>query len=723
MATMMSHLSTSLRVEPYWTRAAAFGPENPLPPLECTKTVHVDPDDKAHQARHEGLRVNYGRGGTLLPYRMQDQYSRKVRRQRFTAVVLENDILRATFIPSFGGRLWSLFNKPTGRELLDVNPVIRVANLAFRNAWFAGGVEWNLCPLGCHTPLTASTLFTGILQLDDGTPVLRFWEWERRRQLAYQLDVWLPAGSPYLRVRFRVHNGHAATVPVYQWSNIAVPETPDTRVIVPADRAFINIYDEKGIHTTRDAIPMYNGKDISYAVNSEAARDYFFDVRRRQPWIAALRGDGRGLVQTSTSRQVGRKLFVWGMCPGGRRWQTYLSEPEHNYIEIQAGLGKTQLESVPMPAHATWEWLEAYGLMEADAAISHGDNWRAAGRHVESRLQAALPGAQLEAELAATRAMASRPTTRTVVRGSGWGALEQRRGDRGGSAFTWAPGLRFDEASMGDDQAPWLILLETGTLPARKPTETPGAFQESAAWRRLLQRSITRGDSDHWLGWFHLGLMRYSATGAHGPATRAWERSVALTPNPWALRCLAGLARYDGNLLRAAVLYRRAHRLLPRNTDLAAEAAETLRLAGKPREALRLVASLSPAARRHDRVRIAQAWSLLEIGDHRGAMRVITTGPEYASIREGEVALSTLWFRAHDLRVAQAEKVPVTRALRTRVRRENPPPPALDMRMLVEAPEKESFREMRNDARLAALRRRAAARARARAKTRMPQTK
>jgi hypothetical protein len=54
-------------------------------------------------------------------------------------VVLENDILKATFMPVSGGRLWSLYHKPEQRELLNRNPVFQPANLANRNAWFSGG--------------------------------------------------------------------------------------------------------------------------------------------------------------------------------------------------------------------------------------------------------------------------------------------------------------------------------------------------------------------------------------------------------------------------------------------------------------------------------------------------------------------------------------------------------------------------------------------------------
>ena len=95
--------------------------------------------------------IGYGRVGSVLPYLVQDGYGRDRRPAEHKVAVLENDVLRATFLLDLGGRLWSLVHKPTGRELLYRNPVFQPANLALRNAWFAGGVEWNIGTIG-HTP-------------------------------------------------------------------------------------------------------------------------------------------------------------------------------------------------------------------------------------------------------------------------------------------------------------------------------------------------------------------------------------------------------------------------------------------------------------------------------------------------------------------------------------------------------------------------------------------
>src|SRR5205823_5360698 len=150
-------------------------------------------------------------------YRLQDQYDRNRKPRAFKAAVLENEHLRATFVLELGGRLWSLIHKPgpqagSPRELLFANPVFQPANFGVRDAWFSGGVEWNISIIG-HTPLTCSPLFAARVIAEDGTPVLRLYEWERIRRVAYQVDCWLPDNSRFLMVRVRIINPNDHTVP------------------------------------------------------------------------------------------------------------------------------------------------------------------------------------------------------------------------------------------------------------------------------------------------------------------------------------------------------------------------------------------------------------------------------------------------------------------------------------------------------------------------------
>ena len=61
------------------------------------------------------------------------------------------------------------------KNLLYTNDVLRFSNLAIRNAWFSGGVEWNISLIG-HTPFTTEPLYTAVTKTEAGAPVLRFYE-------------------------------------------------------------------------------------------------------------------------------------------------------------------------------------------------------------------------------------------------------------------------------------------------------------------------------------------------------------------------------------------------------------------------------------------------------------------------------------------------------------------------------------------------------------------
>ena len=113
--------------------------------------------------------------------------------------------------------------------------------------------------------------------------------------MPYQIDFWLAADRPVLLARVRLINPNPETVPVYWWSNIAVPESPDVRVLVPATSA-INTQYNVGLRLAQ--IPINESRDVTYPTNSPVAADYFFRIpENHRRWITALNGEGRGLVQ------------------------------------------------------------------------------------------------------------------------------------------------------------------------------------------------------------------------------------------------------------------------------------------------------------------------------------------------------------------------------------------------------------------------------------------
>ncbi|MFC0624497.1 DUF5107 domain-containing protein [Kribbella deserti] len=603
---------------------AALGPENPLPPLRNPQELHdVENLDELPAELRENMQ--YGRLHSVLPCLDQDGYGRNRVEESLPALVLENDYLRATILPGLGGRLYSLVDKTFDQELLYRNPVLQPANLALRNAWFAGGVEWNLGSTG-HWTGTCSPMHAAQVEGPDGTPMLRLWEWERSRGLVVQIDFWLPRESDLLYVGVRVQNPSDLAVPIYWWSNIAVEQAPGTRVLAPANQAWRFGY---GSRLDLVDVPEYLGVDLSYPMNHQQAVDFFFEVPPEQrPWIASLDAAGTGLVQVSTERLRGRKLFVWGEGQGGHRWQEWLAPGKggHGYAEIQAGLARTQMEHLPLPARTSWSWLEAYGRLEADPTVVHGEDWSAATAGVDAVCELRLSATDLAERYDRWLATADTSPKEALAVGSGWGALEIAR-----TGWEVSPGTPFAEDSQTERERAWLPLLQ-GQLPATDPLEPPDGTL--VAWASQLEQA-----ADNWLVWYHRGVARWYA-GSQAEAVDAWQKSLELAESPWALRNLAVAYLSEGRTDDAITAYLRAAELAPENRPLAIEILDVL---GTTEQASAFLNALSGEIRQDPRVRLAEARLRLARGDAQGAESLLAEGIELPGLREGANQLAELW--------------------------------------------------------------------------------
>lgn len=663
---------TTLRLDSVVMPSAALGAENPLPPLGPPGDLHqVEADEGADPELRAGLA--YGRAHTILPYLVQDGYTREQAPREHPVAVLENDRVRAVFLLAQGGRLYSLTDRRTGRELLHRNPVFQPANLALRNAWFAGGVEWNLGTTG-HWPMTCAPLHAVRVQRADGEVGLRLYEFERMRGLVMRIDASLAPDAALLTVRITIVNPGAREAPVYWWSNIAVPEREDVRVLAPAHRAW---YFGRERRLTTVPFPRRDGLDRSYTTRAVEAADYFLDLGGRPlPWIAALDGTGAGLFQASTARLRGRKLFLWGTGSGSTHWQNWLSDGVGRYLEIQAGLARTQLEHLPLPAGESWSWVEAYGLAEASAGAVHGQDWGAAVAEVERAVRATGAAHALQRE--AARDDAGDRLAEVLHHGSGWGALENlRRAAAGEPALPEA--TPFPAATLGAGQEYWRVLLERGPAAATpaEPGAAPLSYQTEEWWLpRLAER-------DTWEAHLHAGVI-HAASGVGAAALQSWRASIERADNGWAHRAIAATvaaAAADGGSAEAAAEYRAAHRLLPGVPQLSVEATAALIDLGCAADALALIEGLERTQRALGRIRFAEARAALATGDLARCGALLEAGIEIPDVREGEVSLAQLWLDYQAQRLAAASGTQVTDEIRARAAREHPVPPHYDFGM------------------------------------------
>ncbi|MDD2979845.1 MAG: DUF5107 domain-containing protein [Hespellia sp.] len=475
----------------------------------------------------------YGRTSSCFPYRELTTYDRKLTEQETEAAVLDDGHLRAIFLPAYGGRLWSLYDYDHERDLLYTNDVLRYSNLAVRNAWFSGGVEWNIGVIG-HTPLTTEAMNVASLTTADGKDVLRMYNYERIRGLEYQMDFWLDSTGDdhYLTCRMRVVNSSQNTVPMYWWSNMAVPEYQGGRIVVPTEEAFTCKYTSSKSQVYKTAFPVPGNPDTSYYQNIKNQVDYFFNIAKDEPkYIANMDKHGYGLLHISTDRLRGRKLFTWGQNDASGRWQEFLTEDAGRYVEIQAGLAQTQYGCLPLAAHTAWEWAEQYSWVHVAESI-RSQTYPEFHKLVTEKVRALISGRKLKDLLPATAPMA-RTMAAVHSHGKSYATLTNRIRHLTGEK-PLSPHLKYDE--LTPELTGWLEFIKKGIFMTHSDLSfAPGDFQNDEIFYRKLKETIDEEKNrNNWYAHYQLGAMhlyREDYERAKASFTRAAE--LTAVPNPW----------------------------------------------------------------------------------------------------------------------------------------------------------------------------------------------
>ena len=638
---------SELRFEKKIIPGVRLGAPNAFPSMRNALTHNIT----AKVDESDGLRIGYGLVQNIMPHTRQDEYSTEMTELSFDSAVLENEYLKARFMPGLGARLWSLYDKEKSRDLVVENPVFKPGNFAVRNAWAAGGVEWNIGSRG-HDAYTCSPLFTAVTSDTDGTPVLRFYEFSRVRAVVYQMDFFLPEGSRFLFVRVRIENPNSHTVPMYWWSNTAVKEVEKQRIIVPATTTFANTYVSDTEHSlSKLPLPVCEGFDCTYPTNHWTSKDHFFNIPNgERKYEASIYEDGYGLIQTSTDRLKGRKLFVWGRSPGGQHWQKRLSgKGGEDYAEIQAGLCRTQMEHIPMSAGAVWEWIEAYGAIRTNPRKIFGE-WSGAVQEVSRCLSEALPREKMEAMLESTHTAFALNQAKLISNGSGWGALENRRRQKAG-----LPGLaaHLDFGNVKHEQSEWMHLLEHGTMPGHQADIAPLSYMVQDEWFELLKKAVN-AEQANWYAWFHLGVNNYYRE-HFDEARTAVEKSLNLTRNAWSLYVLANICRVTGDFAGASRFFSQTLEMKKNDPPLVKEAFKAMLEAKDYALLVKTYETLSDEMKQVPLIHFLCADATARNGDINAAEKMLMkhADAEIPDIREGENSLSELYVH---IRRKQAER-------------------------------------------------------------------
>jgi tetratricopeptide (TPR) repeat protein len=588
--------------------------------------------------------------------------------------------LRATFLPELGGRLYSLFDKENQKELLFTNPILQFANLSILNAWFSGGIEWNMGQYG-HTFGTCSPVHIAKLIDEDGNEFIRIYDYERTRNFYWAIDCHLPTGAKNLRVYVRIINDRSEMTPMYWWTNIAVRETPKARVFGSTDEVIFVDQGFAGYGSGKlPYLPTVPDVDLSFPQNFPFANEYFFQNPKsmNSPWESILYEDGHVFYERSTAALRYKKMFCWGNHVGGRGWQEFLSDassPDFSpYLELQAGLAPTQLHGYKMPGNSTISFTQFFGsYTKIENQQLLNVKWSAAQEKISDQIEKVVPKDLLESENLRFEKLATQTPLEILYQGNSWGALEQMRREKSGEKI---PAGFIFESARNVQISEWIELLETGNFPDSEVNETPSSWMVQKEWISLLENS-----SQNWLSALHIGNY-YFEIGKIEAATKEWKKSLEHKPSPWALRNLAVAQRDAGNMFPALELYEEMIKIFATNLHDAfyEEYLQLLITAEKYEQLWEIYTEIILIRIPSERIDLAAAKAALQLGHYQFLEQIFTR--TFAQIREGESTLVAIWFEYQAILVAQRSGVVVDDQIRKQVRQSARPPKNIDFRMI-----------------------------------------
>lgn len=622
---------SELRMEKKRMRVADLGEECCVPDLsgEYILQNHLEFRLSENDEIYEG----YGRRKNVYPYRQFNSYTRELKEKEVLTAVLENQYLKAVFLPEYGGRLWELWDKTTETNLLYTNDVIRFSNLATRNAWFSGGVEWNVGVIG-HTPLTTSPLYVAVTKTDTGAPVLRMYEYERIRKVPYQMDFWLEEEDRFLNCRMRIVNESEKVIPMYWWSNMAVPEYEDGCVVIPAEKAFT--YADGAVFKV--PIPIVNGIDITDYKKIPKSVDYFFDIEEEKPkYIANLNKDGYGFLQRSTKRLKSRKLFSWGNGQASDHWQEFLTDQAGRYVEIQAGLGKTQYGCIPMAPHTAWEWLEQYGAVSLPKHVKESPH-EEREKMLTDMLKKSESSEYMEKILKKTSFMAKK-RAKLVMAGSGYGALAERG--------RYSEHLEFVLES--DSLRKWKQFFDTGILHKPSADKIPDEFLIDSGNLEFLIGTLDKENTGNWYAFYQAGLGCFQEEQYEKAKTffcKSWE----IEESPWAchgIACVCRLLKQDREAVQWVL---QGLQLENKNVSFLKESLKLLFLCNADLEIIDFAEHQNPEVQKIGKLAFYYISALHRTGEDKKAYELLEKdgGLVIDDIREGEDSIARLWSELYE---------------------------------------------------------------------------
>ena len=316
--------------------------------LTLPTTLEGTPDPNPPFDIFATTRFNY-------PYTLRENLTDERKEIAWRALFLENEYLKCSVLPDIGGHLYTCIDKISGQPMFYANPSIKKAQIGYRGAWAAFGIEFNF-PVS-HNWVSMSPVDFSFAQNADGSGSVYVGNVDRPYGMQWTVELRLRPASTLLEERVTLYNRSDARHRFYWWNNAGVRVWDDSRICYPmrwtASHGFTDV----------DTWPVdSSGVDLSVIGNQTRGTVSRFVHGSREPFMGVYHPHTQtGVVHYADYGDLpGKKIWSWGVDADGLDWRRALSDDNSAYVEVQAGPMRNQ---------------ETYAFLEPRQSIHFSEFW------------------------------------------------------------------------------------------------------------------------------------------------------------------------------------------------------------------------------------------------------------------------------------------------------------------------------------------------------------
>lgn len=270
-------------------------------------------------------------GYITYPNQFYGRKNFRIEKKKIKILIAENEYLKIGMCPDYGGRLWFVYDKILGKEIIHRNyKEAKFYNAGMGYQYLGGGLELNIPNAHSHT--NARKRECVIRENDDGSVSLIMSNTEKVGRLHWSVAFTLVPGEARIRQDVKLANETLLEERYLYWANCGIPVNGNTEFIYPENRGALH-----GKYINTISWPIYANMDIAFLKNIDEAVGFYM-LHAKEGYMGYYNHDENfGLVHYADVNDLpGKKYWSWGWHPTGQNVK-YSHAEGVDYGEIQSG--------------------------------------------------------------------------------------------------------------------------------------------------------------------------------------------------------------------------------------------------------------------------------------------------------------------------------------------------------------------------------------------------